>query len=94
MTADTRRVGTFTAGIALVVVGLAAGAETLFPGLGIARVVSNFWPVVPILLGTELLVSAKKGGALRVDFPSLLIMFITVCASSALVLSQMYTAGR
>lgn len=77
----TRRVGTLTLGIALILCGLALLAKILLPNLNVLLLL-RFSPVVLILLGLEMLAAAAKPGEkLRYDWLSLFVSFVLVCAA-------------
>ena len=72
-----RRVGTFTFGVTLVAAGLAMTAALFFPGTDL-RLLLRFSPLVLILLGIEVLLSARKDGRIRYDWLGMLLCFVLV----------------
>ncbi|WP_369284132.1 hypothetical protein [Oscillibacter sp. GMB15532] len=72
-----RRVGTFTFGVTLVASGLAMTAALFFPALDL-RLFLRFSPLVLILLGTEVLLSARKEGRMKYDWLGMLLCFFLV----------------
>lgn len=72
-----RRVGTFTFGVTLVAAGLAMTAALLFPVLDL-RLFLRFSPLVLILLGTEVLLSARKEVRMKYDWLGMLLCFFLV----------------
>ncbi|BAK99985.1 hypothetical protein OBV_27870 [Oscillibacter valericigenes Sjm18-20] len=77
-----RRVGTFTFGIVLVVVGIAMMAALFFPSLDL-RLLLKLSPAVLILLGTEVLLSTQKGGRIKYDWLGMLLCFVLVMLALA-----------
>lgn len=76
----TRRVGSFTAGLTLVLLGAALMVYTFFPNLQILEITLRFWPLSLILLGAELLLLSfrKEEIAVKVDFASVIMMLLVV----------------
>ena len=72
-----RRVGTFTFGVTLVAAGLAMTAALFFPALDL-RLLLRFSPLVLILQGIEVLLSARKSGRIRYDWLGMLLCFVLV----------------
>lgn len=72
-----RRVGTFTFGIVLVIAGIAMTAALFFPSLDF-RLLLKLSPAVLILLGTEVLLSTRKGGRIKYDWLGMLLCFVLV----------------
>ena len=72
-----RRVGTFTFGVTLVAAGLTMTAALFFPALDL-RLFLRFSPLVLILLGTEVLLSARKEGRMKYDWLGMLLCFFLV----------------
>lgn len=72
-----RRVGTFTAGIVLVIFGIVFFMRTLMPYINYSWIIS-LWPVVLILLGVELLVAyvVNKKEEIQYDFGAILLVII------------------
>jgi hypothetical protein len=77
-----RRVGTFTFGIVLVIAGIAMTAALLFPSLDL-RLLLKLSPAVLILLGVEVLLSARKGGRIKYDWLGMLLCFVLVMMALA-----------
>lgn len=57
----TRRVGSVTCGILLIVFGVLFGVHLFFPALSY-EMIFRLWPCILIALGIEMLLSAKKSG--------------------------------
>lgn len=77
----TRRVGTLTLGLTLIVCGALLLATLVSPSLDIITIL-RFSPVVLILLGVEMLVSAiRPGEKLRYDWLSILVCFVLLCGA-------------
>lgn len=72
-----RRVGTFTFGIVLVIAGITMTAALFFPSLDF-RLLLKLSPAVLILLGTEVLLSTRKGGRIKYDWLGMLLCFVLV----------------
>lgn len=72
-----RRVGTFTFGIVLVIAGIAMTAALFFPSLDF-RLLLKLSPAALILLGTEVLLSTRKGGRIKYDWLGMLLCFLLV----------------
>lgn len=75
--ARERRVGTFTFGVTLVAAGAAMTAALFFPALD-PRLLLRFSPAVLILLGAEVLLSARKDGRIKYDWLGMLLCFALV----------------
>lgn len=72
-----RRVGAFTFGVTLVTAGLSMMAALFFPALDI-RLLLRCSPAVLVLLGVEVLLSARKGGRMKYDWLGMLLCFVLV----------------
>lgn len=72
-----RRVGTFTFGVTLVTAGFSMMAALFFPALDI-RLLLRCSPAVLVLLGVEVLLSARKGGRMKYDWLGMLLCFVLV----------------
>lgn len=75
--APLRRVGTITFGLVLVVCGFAMLAALLFPDLDL-RWLIKLSPLALISLGTEVLLSARRGGRIRYDWVGMLLSGLIV----------------
>lgn len=94
-----RRVGTFTAGIVLVVFGLLFLARLYFPIISY-RLILSLWPLVLIFLGIEILISCLinreevmryDGGAIVLIF---LLSFFSICMATAeFILTNAHVIG-
>jgi hypothetical protein len=51
-----RRVGTFTAGLVLIIFGILYIIRTIFPIINLSTIAS-LWPIILVLLGIEIIVS-------------------------------------
>ncbi|HEY5563244.1 MAG TPA: hypothetical protein VIK72_16110 [Clostridiaceae bacterium] len=51
-----RRVGTFTAGITLIIFGILFIGRIIFPALNLSMIMS-IWPIILVLLGIEIIVA-------------------------------------
>jgi len=77
-TKKERRVGTFTFGAMLIVVGIAVVLMT-FTGMELLKYVLTLWPVAIIFLGIEILVfSCTQKEGFKIDFGSIILMCITL----------------
>ena len=88
----SRKIGVFTLGIALVAFGVLFMVRVFVPWFDYIRVL-QFWPVVLILLGIEVLVSAllpKKEGEppLKLDTASVILLFVTLFLACGLAAAQ------
>lgn len=70
-----RRVGTFTLGLTLLIFGVLFGLHLFFPSLDYLFVF-RLWPIIFIILGSEILISSigKKDLTFRYDFAAILII--------------------
>lgn len=75
----TRRVGSVTFGLTLILFGVLFFLHTVMPSLHY-EVIFQFWPVVFILLGVEILVENHRSNAEKCrfvyDFPAILMLVI------------------
>lgn len=78
----TRRVGTFTMGLALIVTGIAAIIGMFYPSFNFVWL-AKLSPIILVLLGIEVLLSHLfgKGAKIKYDFLSGFMCFILICAS-------------
>jgi len=88
----SRKIGVFTLGISLVVFGVLFMVRVFAPWFDFVRVM-QFWPVVLILLGIEVLVSAllpRKEGedAIKLDPASIILLFVVLFLAGALAAAQ------
>lgn len=74
---ESRRVGTFTLGICLVIFGFLFLCHLFFPAIDYLFIF-HLWPVIFILLGGEILVYSLKApeGHYRYDFAAILIILL------------------
>lgn len=75
--ARERRVGTFSFGVTLVAAGVAMTADLVYPSLDMCLLL-RFSPIVLILLGVEVLLSARRDGRIRYDWLGMLLCFVLV----------------
>lgn len=80
---ETRRVGTFTLGVVLVICGIWMMATMFYPRLDLAWVLKGS-PLILISLGVETLLSARSGGKVKYDWLGMILCFILVCAALCL----------
>ncbi|MDO4966505.1 MAG: DUF5668 domain-containing protein [Lachnospiraceae bacterium] len=85
-----RRVGTVTAGLALIAVGIVYLIKITFPVVELVTLM-KFWPFFLIVLGIEILVEHIRAGSsdsvkFVYDFPAIFMMFMTLGFSMALAL--------
>ncbi len=75
-----RRIGTFTAGFSLILLGAALLFYTFFPNYAVLEIALRLWPVILILLGIELLCMRFSNAEqpLRIDFASVLLMILCI----------------
>ena len=88
----SRKIGVFTLGISLVVFGILFMVRVFAPWFDFVRVL-QFWPVVLILLGIEVLVAAllpKKEGEpiAKVDPVAIVLLFVVLILAGALAAAQ------
>ena len=88
----SRKIGVFTLGISLVVFGVLFMVRVFVPWFDFVRVM-QFWPVVLILLGIEVLVSAllprKEGeAAIQMDAASIILLFVVLILAGTLAAAQ------
>ena len=80
---ETRRVGTFTLGVVLVICGIWMMATMFYPRLDLAWVLKGS-PLILISLGVETLLSARSSGKVKYDWLGMILCFILVCAALCL----------
>jgi hypothetical protein len=89
---QSRRVGTLTLGILLIVLGILYFLITVF-NLPLDKKILDFWPLILVSLGIEVLVlndrALKKDMPLRYDFISFLLIIIMLFFSFST-----YTASK
>lgn len=78
-----RRVGTFTFGVTLVACGLWMLLSLLLPELDLLWVL-KLSPLVLILLGTEVLLAARKNSTIRYDWVGMLLCTVIVLTALTL----------
>ena len=88
----SRKIGVFTLGIALIAFGVLFMVRVFVPWFDYIRVL-QFWPVVLILLGVEVLIAAllpKRDGEppLRLDAASVILLFMTLFLACGLAAAQ------
>lgn len=76
-----RRVGTFTLGICLVIMGILFLVHLFVPKIISYLLIFHCWPIIFILLGCEILVSSLKwpDQHFQYDFAAILIILLLVC---------------
>ncbi|MEG1984525.1 MAG: DUF5668 domain-containing protein [Oscillospiraceae bacterium] len=91
-----RRVGTLTCGVTLIIFGVAFIAYTFFPSHSALSFALNFWPVILIMLGLELIFSRfekSDEGSMKIDFASIILMaFCLFFAFGCEIMRQFLTA--
>lgn len=80
---ETRRVGTFTLGVVLVICGIWMMATMFYPRLDLAWVLKGS-PLILVSLGVETLLSARSSGKVKYDWLGMILCFILVCAALCL----------
>ena len=75
----TRRVGSVTFGLTLILFGILFLVHIVVPSLNY-EMIFNFWPLIFILLGVEILVENHRSNALNCkfvyDFPAILMLVV------------------
>lgn len=79
----TRRVGTFTFGVVLVLAGLAMLAAMFFPKLDLSWAL-KLAPLALVSLGVETLLAARGGGKVKYDWVGMVLCCLIVCTALAL----------
>ena len=89
-----RRVGTFTLGVTLVLGGLAMLASLFYPRMDLTWALKSS-PLILVSLGTETLLSARKGGRVKYDWLGMLLCFVLIGAALCMFGAVWWlTAGR
>lgn len=72
-----RRVGTFTAGLVLIVFGILFLLRLVFPAIKFSNILS-LWPLILVLLGVEILVSymINKDEKMRYDTGAIFLVIV------------------
>ena len=88
----SRKIGVLTLGVSLVVFGALFMLRIFIPGFDYITVM-KFWPVVLVLLGIEVLISAllpQKEGMQRpkIDAVSIIMLFLTLFLALGLAAAQ------
>jgi len=88
----SRKIGVFTLGVALIAFGALFLLRVFVPGWNYLTVI-KFWPLVLILLGAEVLLSAllpRKEGEppARVDALSIILLFFTLFLACGLAAAE------
>lgn len=82
MQTKPRRVGTLTAGLTLILLGVILLIYTFYPNLAVLEIALRLWPLVLILLGIELLCvrfdKNQPEPSVKIDFASILIMLLCI----------------
>lgn len=75
-----RRIGTFTAGFTLILLGAALLLYTFFPNYQALEFALRLWPLVLILLGIELLRArfTKNDPPVSCDFGAIVVMLLCI----------------
>lgn len=84
-----RRVGTFTLGAVLVAAGSGMLVSLLWPGLDLGWLL-KLSPLILVALGTEVLLSARKGGKIRYDWMGMLLCLLLVGAGLTMYAAAWY----
>ncbi|MCI8329501.1 MAG: hypothetical protein HFG02_07800 [Oscillibacter sp.] len=84
-----RRVGTLTLGAVLVAAGSGMLASLLWPGLELSWLL-KLSPLILVALGTEVLLSARKGGKIRYDWAGMLLCLLLVGAGLTMYAAAWY----
>lgn len=81
METPKRRVGTFTLGICLVILGVLFLLHLFLPDLISYLLIFHCWPVLFILLGSEILISSLRWPEqhFQYDFAAILIILLLIC---------------
>lgn len=96
----TRRVGSVTCGVLLIVFGILFLVHMVYPALSLS-VIMKLWPVVLIALGAEMLIanfrhSGEETEVLKYDKGAIVITFLLSCFSMVMGLMELcmeYYAG-
>lgn len=84
-----RRVGTFTFGVTLVAAGAGMLAAMFVPSIT-PEVLFQASPAILVLLGLEVLLSARKGGKLRYDWLGMILCFVLTGAALSMYMVSWY----
>ena len=90
-TRPARRVGTFTFGVTLVVFGLWMLASLLLPEADLLWCL-KLSPLVLILLGTEVLLAARKNSIIKYDWVGMLLCTVIVLTALSLFAAAWWVA--
>lgn len=73
---ESRRIGTFTLGVCLLLFGILFLLHIFLPGLNYL-LIFRLWPLVFILLGCELLLASRKAsGQFKYDFAAVVLLLL------------------
>lgn len=73
---NERRVGTYTFGVMLILIGISIVLMT-FTSINLLKYILMFWPIILILLGAEILyLNSKSDVRVKIDFISIILMCI------------------
>ncbi len=75
-----RRVGTFTTGILLIILGIVFLLKTFIKNMEVKWIIS-LWPVILIFLGIEVLTAyvINKEEKIKYDFPGIILIIVMSC---------------
>lgn len=76
----TKRIGSTTAGISLIALGIVFLLHILLPSPELLGIALRFWPLILIMLGIELLIATyhKSETERKYDFASIVMMILCV----------------
>lgn len=87
----TRRVGSVTFGLTLILFGILFLIHTVIPSLHY-EMIFQFWPVVFVLLGIEILVENHKSNANQCkfvyDFPAILMLVVMLLFAMVMAVAE------
>ena len=81
--AKSRRAGTFTLGLTLIVSGSLMAISMFFPQLDLRWALKSS-PLILIMLGIETLLAARGGEKVRYDWVGMFLCFLLVCTALCL----------
>lgn len=83
-----RRVGTFTAGIVLVVFGVLFLLRGILPNMNYGEIIA-LWPIILILLGVEIIVSYMVNKEEKLKYDAGAIMIVMTVSAFSMVMAFM-----
>lgn len=83
-----RRVGTFTAGLVLVIFGMLFLLRGILPNMNYGEIVS-LWPIILILLGVEIIISYIVNKEEKIKYDAGAVVIVMILSAFSMVMAFM-----